>query len=181
MYDCPEVSATIERVRLEIKPLVSLFKRYNECVGAPAVMFTTSEKPWFFIQPGVLTGISYSQIIFKTKHQNNSSTSSRHLTYPDYSDKSLVGGAFMNISSPRSNERVSLQLEAIYNRNEYNAYVELRDESGTINSSVSRNNVFLQLSHLKTAALARYDFTGGKRFVPYVNAGLSNSFVLGCV
>ncbi|RDV13841.1 hypothetical protein DXT99_17585 [Pontibacter diazotrophicus] len=177
MYDCPDISGSIERIRLEINPLTDLFRRYNACMGVPAVMFSTSEKPWFSIQPGVLTGISYSQLTFKTKHQSNSS-SSRHLTYPNYSDISLVTGAFMNISSPRSNERVSLQLEGMYSKNAYNTYIELRDESGTINSSVSRNDITLQLSQLNTNALVRYGLTGGKHFVPFVNIGLSNSFVL---
>jgi hypothetical protein len=167
MTDCKKVAKKIQRVKLEHKALVALINEYNSCFMTPEKVFNSST-PLVKVSVGVVGAMHYSKLKFRT-----SISSYQFLTQsPFEADQTGVFGGFINTTLPRVNEKLSLEIEAVYEKNRYTSYSQVKSFS-----SISHNDILIETRYLKFPVLLRYTYPKG-RVRLYVNAGIAFSYGL---
>jgi len=84
---------------------------------------------------------------------------------------SLFPSLMFNVSSPRVNERISIQASIFYLSTTYSSYTV----RGT--TLATRSDVIIDIKQLKIPVGVQYEFPA-KKLVPYVNFGLSSTIHL---
>ena len=163
LFDCAEIRAKVQRIRLSEKALTKLIEDYNRCKGESSVTFK-AKKPWTKAMIGLAGGVNISQLNFHTGYE--------HLAGNFEVSKSPMIGVSLVILSPRRNERISYQGDVLYLTSKYYNYT-------LYNSTfyVERNYVTIELQQLKIPIGIRYTFQQ-REFTPYLNAGISSTIHL---
>jgi hypothetical protein len=165
LFDCIELRSRIERIHLHERQLSKLVQDYNTCQGVPVVNYKI-KKPWKKFTLGLTSGGNISQIEFEPNAFNE------HLAGSFVVSKSALLGFSLGISSPKLSERISFHADAFFTRSKYHNF-RLVEES----TSTRRNYTTIEVEQLKLPLGFRYTFPD-RKFRPYVNAGLSNTFHL---
>jgi len=167
-YECPIPVDRLEKLKLNQKELTEITENYNTCVATQNGITYKEYKPWRLIQFGVLAGINTTSLSFTTNGEESIYLSEAEFIHTP----SPTIGVFLNVQSPRIDERLSLQLEALYNQDKFLGYSDVN-----IFNTRSRNDMTIELSKIRSAALARYTFPQFK-IMPYVGAGVAGNFIL---
>ena len=164
LYDCPELRDEINEVKLRERALSMLIEAYNECKGVESIVFE-ADKPWAKVVPGIIVGISSSELHFGQR-------SPAHLS----GNFKTVGSPFVGISldvlSPRITERMAFHVDILYLGSKYRHYNQQE-----IFFSVRRNYVAVEIDQLKIPLGFRYIFRE-RMFTPYFNFGVSGTMHL---
>ncbi len=122
MSDCPSVEQLIgSDVGIFEKPLTNLLKKYHECIGVDPIIYK-EKLPWTKILVGMRAGGFYSNLQF------NDPSVYRVIREPGSIDGSgPFGGLFVEIVSPRLNNRLSIILEGHISYNKFKAFYEDTD------------------------------------------------------
>jgi hypothetical protein len=165
LFDCAEIRAKVQKIRLYEKELTNLIEDYNRCKGEPSITFK-NKKPWTKAIIGMTGGLNISQLNFEAN------PGYRHLAGNFEVFKSPMIGVSIDILSPRLSERISFHADLLYLTTKYYNYTLYK-----ISSSVERNYVTIELRQLKIPIGIRYTFPK-REFTPYFNAGMSSTIHL---
>lgn len=165
LFDCAEIRARIQKIRLDEKELTNLIEDYNGCKGISSTTFK-AKKPWVKVIVGVEGGINISKLNFDT------SPGYEHLTGDFEVSNSPMIGVSLDILSPRISERISFHGDILYLTSRYYNY-------SVFNNSFSsnRNYVTVELQQIKIPIGFRYTFPK-RNFTPYFNMGISSTIHL---
>lgn len=164
LFDCSEISSKVDKSELNERSLTTLVIEYNKCKNADFKTYKVG-KSWVKFIPGIVVGINDSKLGFTTKPSTN-----EHLVGKFERSVSPEVGFSIDILSPRINERIAFHVEATYFRSEYYLF-NITENDYTIN----RNYVTINSQDLNIPIGLRYTFPE-KRFTPYFNFGISNTF-----
>jgi len=167
LFDCAEIRARVQKIRLFEKDLTRLIEDYNQCKGSSSATFK-AKKPWTKLIIGVAAGGNMSTLDFFDTDFGYS-----HLAGTFESTNSPMIGISFDVSSPRLAERVSLNVDLLYLTSKY--YNFTLNNSG---SSVERNYVTIELQQFKVPIGIRYTLPK-RAFTPYFNGGLSGTIHVG--
>lgn len=164
--DCPEIKNTIENLFLGEKSLTDLVERYNDCGGQPSITFK-EKKAWFKTILGVSAGLTSSSLNF------DNTIEARGFFTTDLGTTSAISfGAFIDMLSPRVNERISFHTGIFYLSTTYKA-----NQLDEASNYTYRYDVNTELEQIKIPIGIRYTFPE-KNTTPYVTLGISNNINL---
>lgn len=166
LSDCKSIKDKINRVQYSEKQLTKLIELYNECTGELGISFK-NEKLWFKSHFGLVIGVNSSQLNFSSDLKNT-----EHLTSGFNRENSIMPGLYFDFSSPRLNERASINVGLFYIPSTFTSFT-------IIESSLTRdyNNVVIEVEQLKIPLSFRYTFPK-KSFTPYLSLGGSYTYHL---
>ena len=148
--DCPKVKKKAQTVQLKEKALVNLTKAYNDCFNEPSIVFLENI-PWLKANVGFSPGCFSSELGNAT---------------------AFSFGAFVDISVPRVNERISIHTGAQY-------------VSANFEGSSTRSNRFFNFSYETTTIMEQLRIPVGikytfpeKKVTPYFAVGVMNNINL---
>jgi hypothetical protein len=149
---------------------MDLVTEYNSCFTSNEEGFKTI-KPLAKLRTGPMIGMDYSQMRFY-------STSSEYdyLTKPTFKTTgNVVLGWYINTTLPKINEKVSLQVEALYISNNYSSYYEAKVK-GNISDTTFRDDIYIRMKYAKLPILIRYTYPKGK-LRPFIQAGIYIAYI----
>lgn len=111
----PEIGKRMENMALSEKSLTRLAREYNSSSGSSYLVFKESKK-WFDGDFGVAGGFSMTSVNIRQSIQSQHLSRSYRAWVPTF-------GAEMSISSPRLNDRLSVQTGILYTKASYAALV----------------------------------------------------------
>jgi hypothetical protein len=142
------------------KELTSLVNNYNRCKGqTPPIKAGNRPATHFDFQ--AFGGFMQSNLTVNYLTRNTFSPS-----------KTVVGGIGVDVSSPRSNDRFFLSMEAFFVKSIYQGYYET-----TYNGDQMQQDIYLNVSFLKVPLGFRFNFRGTPD-TPYLRLGFAQSFIL---
>ncbi|TGE22256.1 PorT family protein [Hymenobacter aquaticus] len=162
---CPAVQQQVSSLQYKASSLVGIVERYNACVGGPGAGQPVSARRSARYSLGVVAGVGVSQM------QLSGYTSFEQANFP--SSVQPVVGLRLGIPMPRLNEKLSLQIEALYQRQRYESEYTTRFGS----SSAYREQARVALNYLKVPFMLRYTYPRGA-VRPMVQLGVSPNLSL---
>ncbi|MEM6893840.1 MAG: hypothetical protein AAF554_09135 [Bacteroidota bacterium] len=166
--DCPKVKKKAQTVQLKEKALVNLTKAYNDCFNEPSIVFLEN-KPWLKANVGFSPGMNFSSLTIDEAIENEG---------PGFFSSELGNatafsfGAFVDISVPRVNERISIHTGVQY-------------VSANFEGSSTRSNRFFNFSYETTTEMEQLRIPVGikytfpeKKITPYFALGVMNNINL---
>lgn len=171
--DCPTILAEVDKATLNRKSLCIIVEKYHDCVCDDKVCINYLEqipRPKFTY--GFTLGLSHTKMNFINGTEGQS----------DYS-RSIPFGGFINITTPLENERLSVQLEMIYENIHFG-------ESTFINSTTQNYDYYGQTNfgNYSLYSLVSFDYKSIcfpaffkfeyplRKITPIVGIGVTNSF-----
>jgi hypothetical protein len=151
-------SITANRSAYAEGDLTTLITRYNVSQGHVAA--EKNLKPKVKFNTGFLAAYKTSKMEMDWGKKVSFSPSS-----------AVVGGAFLEISSPRIYDRIFFCVEAWYENIFYQGYAE-----GSFSGDMVREDILIDLSYIKMPIGLKYNFFGPTN-TPYVKAGLAFYFI----
>jgi hypothetical protein len=143
---------------LNEKALTQLVLRYNECVGANAVIYKV-KKPWIKAELGIIPAVTHTTL--RTVVLDD-----RYAYLADqYSSIDPSVGALFAINFPRIGERIAFQTEVHYFKSSFASSVVI-DES----FRQHYHDTFFDFTTLSVPVALRYSFTGRNNTF-FINAG----------
>lgn len=164
LADCESIKEKINKVAYRELKLTKLIELYNACDGGESISFK-EKKPAFKTEFGLVIGVNSSQLNFSSDLYNTG-----HLTNGFNRENSIMPGIYFDFSSPRLNERTSINVGLFYIPTTYTAYTKIESSSYT-----DYNDVIIEVEQLKIPLAFRYTFPK-KRFTPYINLGGSFTY-----
>ncbi|MDX5348178.1 MAG: PorT family protein [Hymenobacteraceae bacterium] len=162
--ECVVLINDIEKLKLNYRDIRKLFIKYNECAAKEELVYVEEQinsKATF----GVYVAPSYSWVKVSGLHYLDGVEMN---TWANYA----VGG-FMNVTLPRINDKISLQLELQLSRRHFKAENYIKPTS--YEEAFYSTNI--ELDYLKLPVLLRYQLPNPK-FSPFLNVGISNGFAV---
>lgn len=172
LYDCPDLKASIQKIRLTDKSLSNLVEAYNKCKGVPVLKgkqggpstqtLYTDKKPWAKAIIGITVGLNLSQIDF------DNTINHEHLVGPFEISGAPLASFSLDLLSPKLSDRISIHSEFQYyfpSNYRYNGRTYGRPDVVTI-----------EIQQYKIQAGIRYVFSKMNPS-PYVNIGLSGTTI----
>lgn len=166
LRECDHLSSKIAGGKIGQKSLTKLIEAYNSCVSTEYVSYKDS-KPWTKISFGVAASYDLSWLDFNITYTNYTN----YLTIHDFQSENFSIGGFLDIASPRINERISFHPELWYVAPRYFVYFEEEEYL-----YIERNEVFVNFSAVKIPMALRYTFPF-RKFTPFLNAGMTNYLI----
>lgn len=165
--DCEEILPKIDNVKFKHNDLINITSEYHTlvCEGEDCIIYE-KRLPVISLSVAPLLGFNYSKIKFFIVD-----------IYSDLdfdSDFNLEGGVSLDILSPRLNEKISFQVDAVMMNNYFYAFSK---QENTIIDEITYNDVHIHLFTLKTSFLLKYTFPKGK-IKPSAFAGWVGDFRL---
>ena len=157
LQDC---SMSANTTKYTGKELTSLVNNYNRCKGQ-MVPIKAGNRPGTRVDFRAFGGFMQSNLTVNYLSRNTFSPS-----------KTVFGGLGMDISSPRSNDKLFVSLEAFYVKSTYQGYYE-----SPYNGDQMRQDIYLNVSFLKIPLGFRFNFRGTSN-TPYFRLGIAQSFIL---
>lgn len=167
LADCESIKEKINKVTYRELKLTKLIELYNECDGGESISFKV-EKPGFKTEFGLVIGMNSSQLNFSSDLHNT-----EHLTNGFNRENSMMPGIYFDFSSPRLNERTSINIGLFYIPATYTSYTIVKSSS----TLTDYNNVTIEVEQLKIPLAFRYTFPE-KKITPYINLGGSYTYHL---
>lgn len=168
LRDCPQLSSKIQTTSLNERQLSNLISDYNKCKGSQSIIFKEN-KPWVKAAFGIFAGANFSTFSASTR----TSAGYPHLVGDYESFISPIGGAIVDISSPRLTERLAFTGGAFFLKSSYYRYTQFTN--GFV--SISTNYVTIELEQLKMPIGIKYTFPE-RGLTPFINAGITNTINL---
>jgi hypothetical protein len=170
MQDCNQVKKKINNTRLAYKNLMDLVTEYNSCFDSKEKGYKAT-KPLAKLRTGPVIGIGYSPIKFyATSSDYNYLSKSTFKT-----SGNIVLGWLINTTLPKINEKVSLQVEALYTSNNYSSHYEEKVK-GDISDTIFRYDISIRMKYAKLPIQIRYTYPKGK-IRPYIQAGIYMAYI----
>jgi len=165
--DCEEILPEIDKVKFKHNDLINITSDYHSivCEGEDCIIYE-KKLPVVSLSIGPVIGLNYASLKYFIVE-----------LYPDLdfrSDWSLRGGVSLNLQSPRLNEKISFQIDAVIMNNYFYAFDK---QENTLVDEITYNDVHIHLSTLKLSLLLKYTYPKGK-IVPTVFAGFVGDFGL---
>jgi hypothetical protein len=164
-FDCVEIRARLQKIKLREQDLTSLIEDYNRCKGRSSVTFK-AKKPWAKAIIGLTAGLNISHLKFENTRGYE------HLAGDFKVSKAPMIGVPIDILFPRLSERISFHCDLLYLTSNYYSFT-VYDRT----SPVERNYVTIELQQIKAPVGLRYTFPK-REFTPYFNAGISGTIHL---
>ncbi|MCB2378136.1 PorT family protein [Hymenobacter sp. BT635] len=166
---CPSVQQRVSDLGFTQSALTAVIKRYNTCVSGTATnekQISVSRLPRLTL--GIVGGINRSQL------KITGYTSYNDARFPNATQ--LVGGLRLGLTLPRLSEKLSVQIEALYQQQEFQAeYVT------SFGSSIPyKEQGRVELTYLRIPIMLRYTYPIG-RIRPIAQLGISTNFGLEAV
>jgi hypothetical protein len=161
--DCPALTqATYTYLTLSHNPLINIFTRYNQCLGASSASYRhQKEKTKITIGPMLL--YSRAELVFHGEPI---------LDHADFEQElGLGGGVSFNLVVPEWSEKLSLQASLLYVPYKFRGTYTSEGEFGYL------YEVDFDLAYIKLPLQLRYTYPKGK-VRPFVNAGLMAGIAL---
>ncbi|MEL7122607.1 MAG: hypothetical protein AAFO07_24385 [Bacteroidota bacterium] len=166
--DCPKVKKKAQTVQLKEKALVNLTKAYNDCFNEPSIVFL-EDKPWIKANVGLSPGTNFSSLTIDEAIENED----LGFFSSDLGNATAFSiGAFVDISVPRINDRISIHTAVQY-------------VSANFEGSRTRSNRFFNFSYETTTELEQLRIPVGikytfpeKKVTPYFAVGVMNNINL---
>lgn len=167
LQDCQGIDLKLNKIAYTEKSLQSLFEYYYSQKKTETVVKRTNEK--FKFEFGIVAGVSMIDLRFVS-----ASTVFDPLPKSKFENTlSPVGGLVFNVVIPRNNGKWSIYNELFYNT--YNTTAEYNDFHSAENYDI--HNYKVGYTYGKINNMLRFKYPVKKAFV-FVNAGLSNGFIL---
>ncbi|MDQ2657537.1 MAG: outer membrane beta-barrel protein [Bacteroidota bacterium] len=160
MSDCDRVRADVRNARLYERSLTELAERYNHCLDQRPVTYK-SDLSFMDISVGLSAGGSLTDLGFR-----NGLSPDGPFAGEFRSSVSLLGGAFVDLSSPRVNPRLAFHVGVLYSHSMYYSFHSYRQLYYT-----DRHYVTLDVKRLQVPFGIRYALPE-RKYTPYLNAGL---------
>lgn len=163
--DRPEMYKEVQRVVLSEQSITNILEKYNAAIGGPNIIFK-SNLPWTKIQIGLAGGYNFSNLnIVSNEYGIDYLLNGWDLAYaPTFS-------AFIDIASPRLNERFKFTIGASYFYAKYLTYAE--NETVVITYS----DVKIEISAISIPIGIRYTLPINKIDLNFA-AGITRSFAI---
>lgn len=152
LSNCPNIRSDIADLDYKARDMISLFRKYNKCLGAPAIYDKEIKKPKTEFR--ITSGLAASRPVLGI-YSLGEVGGYKHSLDP------IIGLSF-NVIFPRNRGKWSFYNELIYTAH----------YSEEINTSSNLGG-----SYLKLTSMIRYQFPD-LNIRPYINAGMSNAFGL---
>jgi hypothetical protein len=165
LADCNRINPLIELAELQEQSLVHLIQQYNLCIASGGDMSKPYVPPISF-KGGGKVGLITARAWFPGGP--NSALEQGHYNAP----ASLTFGLTLNTLLPRFSEKISLQTEILYVKNQYDNYKEFKDFYRT-----TRSNIHMESTYVKMPLLLQYTYPKGK-IRPFLQAGMYLTFAL---
>ncbi|WP_161888737.1 outer membrane beta-barrel protein [Pontibacter russatus] len=146
----------IENISLTQNSLAKAAQAYNACVGGASYKQPTGKAE---VKLGFALGFASTTLKFSGDH---------YLDGASFTEKSLNAGAgiSMNLTTPAISEKLSLQLELLYDPSKFTGRVQKEQRLGRS----YMYDVDIEINYLKLPAQFRYTYPRGK-LQPFLNAG----------
>lgn len=164
LSDCSKLKGKISKILLSEKSLTKLIENYNACSNEPSMSFK-EKKRWFKMHFGLFLGVNTSSMSIKPDLPTGLSNFSGNFS----NENSIMPGFFMNLSSPRLNERISFYTEVAFLNTTYQAF-----DVFNYGANTERNDISISLKQIKIPIGFRYTFPV-KMITPYFTVGISNT------
>jgi len=165
LADCNRINPLIELSDLQEQSLVHLIRQYNQCMASGGDMSAPYVPPVSF-KVGLKAGMITARAWFPGGP--NSALEEGYYNAP----ASLTYGLFLNTLLPRFSEKISIQAEVLYVRNQFDNYKEFKNIY-----RITRSTIRMDVSNLKVPILIQYAYSKGK-IRPFVQAGFFTTFAL---
>jgi hypothetical protein len=159
--DCMEIQASIDKVSLSHRSLISITCKYNDCVGKGEGSVTYKQGSRFRLGLGPVIGFSFNNYKTVGEEPYNS------LDFENSIDPEL--GLLLNLSSGSQGNHLSFQLGSTLSKSSFHAYYETEPliYSGRYHSY----DIELESLSVKISGEAKYSFTSN-RLRPSLGGGL---------
>lgn len=164
MSDCDRVKSGVRNAKLYERSLTELTERYNHCRDEKPVTYK-SNLPFVDISVGLTAGGSVTDLGFRNSPSPDSPFAGEFKP-----SVSSIAGAFVDLSSPRVNQRLSFHAGVLYSHSTYHSFHSYRQLYYT-----DRHYVTLDVKRLQVPFGIRYTFAD-RKYTPYVSAGLIGSY-----
>ena len=159
-----EISKNVDFIKLEHKPLVKLVKKYHTYMGLDSLEYTVydQKKPLLSLRFGPVVGVDFSTAKISKRVAKN-----------EYSPKPSTNfsvGANLNVWMPRINEKIFMQLQAMYTKYYF---------FGTCETSLSSIDVHIRSNVVQTGLSIKYEYPTGK-WRPALAVGGAAIFLSSC-
>lgn len=164
MADCMEIQKDIENVKLDHKSLINITKEYHEyvCEEEQCIIYE-KRVPKVQLRIAPVLGLVISKLDFSENQFSNFDF--HQTTTPQL-------GLLINMSLPRTNEKLSLELESsIFRPKYYGNYV------GMTYNTTNYYEAYIKLLLLESSASIKYTFPRGN-FRPTLALGFASDFVM---
>ncbi|TPE43489.1 porin family protein [Pontibacter mangrovi] len=169
--DCPKINThRLEKLRFTTEALAGITRDYNQCVAPQSKQLEGQiKRPVFTFGPAA----TYTFSTFKLKGQRHA------IAQADYKDEGpgFGGGLTANITVPKLNEKLSLQVDLLYMPFKQVASFTYGNTDGMVYGYEYDYDVRFEADFLKLPIQLKYTYPNGK-LRPYFSAGLANNFVL---
>lgn len=156
--ECPTLQGSIQKTSYGYG-ILDIVKQYNQCVGQSAYVKPKDKASHHFY---AFAGGGTSFVTFKDYYHLKSRSLSTPLTY-------LIGAGF-DFGLSRTNDRVSVSVEANYMRTR----IEFSSESDQFNGTFKDLDYKIELKSIRFHSLLKYVIYKGK-LQPYLKAGIGFS------
>lgn len=164
MSDCSAVKSGVQHAKLFERNLTELVEQYNRChTGKPTTY--KSGVPFMNASVGLLGGANVSHLSF-----GSGSSTDRPLGGTFQTSVTSAGGVFVDLSSPRVNQRIAFHVGILYAHSTYHSYRSHRRLYLT-----DRDYITLEEKRFQIPLGIRYSFPE-KKYTPYISGGLVGSF-----
>ncbi|KAA9340976.1 porin family protein [Adhaeribacter soli] len=162
---CPSILERVKKTNFKESALVGIVASFNTC---------TTPGTSFYVRTPVKSKLSWGPFV-GVNSSNLKITGDIYLSKADsYKSKiSYHGGLFFNKTLPKVNEKISIQVEALFTRNKYIATFAEQGNFGRM----SNYDITFDISYLNFPLLVRYRAASGK-YKPFLNVGIVNGFAI---
>lgn len=160
MFDCREMQARIQKLRLDERNLTHLVVDYNKCRSESIIVYK-ARKPWVKAMAGIAGGINISQLSYLGGAVDADRTF-------EVLGSPILGFTF-TVSSPRLSERFSFESDLFYLNSTYYDY-----EISTSATATGRDYITIEIKQLKVPLGVKFTFPE-RRYTPYLMGGLSTT------
>lgn len=164
--DCPVPDKLMLKVqkRLHVPDVTAIVRNYNNCIAPTNNISYKEGQSWLKTELGVFAGSYSTAIQFNFKSSESTKLDMSH---------NLVYGAILNFTSPKKSERMSVQVEPTYSKEQHSS--SFRHPS---DSYVTYGDFDISMTRLSLPVFLRYKLTLDKKINPYVGFGIANDYIL---
>lgn len=163
MSNCQSMLMPIKTSSYSKRSLYSLFRKYNDCVGAPITVFDS--QPWLRVNFKIGVGVALTKFTVRPEW------------YPLFREaavdnsQSVTFGGGISIFSPRITNQFKFTLEGWYVQNKFHG------RSMTASSvNTYRYEFFAEVTSFKIPIGFQYNFSNGP-FSPFIGVGLMDEII----
>ncbi|MEJ8757675.1 hypothetical protein WG947_11740 [Pontibacter sp. H259] len=166
--DCPVPDELLAEVvkKINTPNAVAIVEAYNKCAASASNITYKQHKPWLTFDKGLFIGSHTTDFAFA-----EGPNSVHNTNFPVRSN--VVIGGHLNLVSPRRSEKLSLQVDALFSKEQYQGYLEVQRPL-----TIHRTDFDIDITRFSAVIMGRYTTVRWKQVKPYLAFGASNNFIL---